>query len=309
CFLFILSLSSLTLASSPFVSSQTSDVKVLSHTYYLDNLGNIVVVGEVQNTGNSIYDNVTLTGTVTGSDGSQVSSGCYISATKLLPGQKSPFYMEFFPENTVGGSWLGVTVTDIQLSVYSAPTTTQHQYQDVVVVNNKPTLIDGVYWVNCTLQNNGTQTATKIMVFGTFYNSSGAVVAIGDIINSVASLSAGATAKVNVPAFDLNQTLMSDAQKISGYSLLVQVQAPLLTGAVPTINPSSTPIIGDNPPITSGGGDLTIIYVAIIIVVAVVLVAMVVLRYRKPKVEAVNQPAKTAKPRHATRRERKSTSQ
>ena len=310
CLLFVLVVSSLTFTLIPFASSQAADLKILSYSHYIDNLGNLVIVGEVQNTGNNIFGNVSIVGTVTTADGSQIDSGCLIPAKNLLPGQKSSFYMEFFSQSGTGSiSWYSTEIANIDLRIYSAPTTNQYQYQDVVVITHKPTLIDGVYWVNCTLQNNGTQTATKIMVYGTFYNSSGQVVATGDIVYPVASLAPGATIAVNVPAFDLNQTLLSSAQKISGYSLLVQVQSPLLSadnGNAPTINPSSTPFVGDNPTISSG--DSTMLYAAVIVIVAVVAVVclVLILRRRKPKIAVVeSKPAQPVKPRRTSRRERK----
>jgi len=38
---------------------------------------------------------------------------------------------------------------------------------------------EGEYWVSGSVQNTGTQTATKLRLIGTFYNASGTVVAAG----------------------------------------------------------------------------------------------------------------------------------
>ena len=311
CLLLLLAVSTLTLTMAPSVNGQTENIKILTYSHYIDNLGNIVVVGEVQNNGVNIIANVTLAGTISGSDGSKVSSGCLISAANLLPGQKSPFYMEFNYQTTTSGSWIGVDISDISLRVYQAPATSQYQYQDVVITNRQAAPKDGVYWVECTLKNNGTQTATNIMIYGTYFNSAGTVVATGDIIHPVASLAPQATTTVKVPAFDLNQSLVASDVKISTYSLLVQVQAPLLTGTAPVVNPSATPYAGSSPTASSGtptnGGDSTIIYAAVVAVVVVVavLAAVFLVKRRKPKETVEIKPAKPVKPQRTTRRNRK----
>jgi hypothetical protein len=63
----------------------------------------------------------------------------------------------------------------------------------------------GVFWVNGNIQNTGSQTASTITVFGTFYNSTGATVAVG-YGSTVASLSSSGSASFKLGAFDLNQT-------------------------------------------------------------------------------------------------------
>ncbi len=49
--------------------SQTQNIKIVSYTYYIDNLGYLDVVGEVQNVGSNTVTSVILTGTVYSSDG------------------------------------------------------------------------------------------------------------------------------------------------------------------------------------------------------------------------------------------------
>ena len=99
---------------------------------------------------------------------------------------------------------------------------------------------EGVYWVSGTIQNNGSQIAKNIRVIGTFYNASGSVVAVGytDLLTPV-SLAPSGVASFRVGAFDMNQTEAPSDFRISGYTLLVQVEAPFfqeLHQCLPTRN-------------------------------------------------------------------------
>ncbi|HEX7482881.1 MAG TPA: hypothetical protein VF350_05395, partial [Candidatus Bathyarchaeia archaeon] len=161
----------------------------------------------------------------------------------------------------------------------------------------------GVFWVNGNIQNTGSQTASNITVFGTFYNSTGATVAVG-YGNTIASLSPSGSASFKLGAFDLNQTGIPTSKKITDYSLLINVQAPILQGTAPVTIPTASPgpITNPSPTATStnssptatatqSGSDSTSsqttptwIYAAIVVVVIVVVIAaLLVLRKRKSK--------------------------
>jgi hypothetical protein len=283
CLVILFAISALTVTLASDVSAQTEDIKILSYSYYTDNLGNVVIVGEIQNNGINIIDNVTVTGIITTTDGLQASWGCIASAHNFLPGQKSSFYMEFNPQLIGEQSWFGIGISNVELSIYAAPPTDKYQYQDVIITSQTPEPKDGVYWVNLSLKNNGSQTANNIMVYGTFYNSSGSVVAVGDSMTPlISSLAPKATNTIRVPAFDLNQTLMPEGQKISSYRMLVQLQSPILTGNSPVINPSSTPIDGGNS-VTGGGEDSTLIYPVIVAAVAIIIVVSAILLIKRSK--------------------------
>ncbi len=306
CLVVLLAVSCLTLTLSGNVSGQTEDVKILSYSYYYDNLGNIVVVGEIQNNGANIIDNVTVVGSLTVTDGDQATSGCLASATNILPGQKSSFYMEFNPQSIGQSTWYGYQISNIELAIYDAPPTDKYQYQDVLITSQTPAPQDGVYWVNCVLKNTGSQTATNVMVFGTYYNSTGGVVATGDIVNPIASLAPQATTTVKVPAFDLNQTLVPDSEKISSFRMLVQVEAPLLTGAAPVINPSATPVNTTPNPTSTPTEDSTLMYAAVVVVALVAVAAAVFLvRRKKPKETDQAAPTEAAKPKSSRQRNKK----
>ena len=196
---------SLSLTMIPLAHSQTAptNVKIVSYSWYIDSLGLLVVVGEVQNVGSSTVSSVILTGTASSSDGGKVQSNTQVYVTDLIPNQKAPFYWEFYDQsNQNGGSWLHPDVSNIDISVYKADTTTDYLYPDVTVTSSQnsigtnrgtgptdQTADYGAYWVTGQIQNKGSQTATNVRLIGTFYNSSGAVVAVGGYINEVVSAS------------------------------------------------------------------------------------------------------------------------
>jgi hypothetical protein len=255
CFLVLLAVCSLSLTLVPGAFSQTENVKVLNYSYYIDSLGLLVVVGQVQNVGSNTVASVLLTGTVSSSDGSQVNSGTEVWVKNLTPQQKAPFYMEFYSRTSSDGSWTS-DVSKVAISVYQANATANYQYPDLKITSNQYSIgggsdDKGVFWVNGEIQNTGSQTAKNVRVIGTFYNASGAVVAVGGYINEVVttSLSASGTASFKFGAFDLNQTGIVSDKKITDYSLLIQVEAPILQGTAPAITPTPSPgpVIGATP--------------------------------------------------------------
>lgn len=208
CFLILLVISSLTLTLIPSVKSQTdAEVKILNYSCYVDSLGNLCVVGEVQNTGLNVIDNITIAGLATSQDGTQTEGGNSIWGNNLLPGQKAPFYLEFYSQST---SFYGIETSDITLKVYHAVATNQYLYQNMTITSQQGApKSNGEYWIHGELKNVGTQTATNVAVVGTFYNSEGIPIAVGYKNFNNTSIAAGASTTFDVPAFDLNQTIVS----------------------------------------------------------------------------------------------------
>lgn len=309
----ILIISSLALAYVPHASAATQDIKINNYTWYTDNLGYLVVIGEVQNTGTSVIKATTISGVVTESDGTVSESSCNVWGNYLLPGQKAPFYMEFMSQGQSSDPWTGVTASGITLAVKTAPDTkTDYQYQNIEVSNQRATPTGtGEYWVTADLRNNGTQTATDVVVVATFYNSEGKPVGAG-YINPV-DLSAGASKTIKVPAFDLNQTVVASDKIIKSWSLLIQVTSPLQTdGKYPTV--STSPVIddGSNNGGNNGGNtntnlgtDQNLIY-AVIGIVAVVVVIAAVIAVKKHKTGTSEaEPETQTKPTKSANRKRR----
>ncbi len=244
---------SLGLTLVPQVSSQPENIKVLSYGWYVDSIGYLDVVGEVQNVGPNTIDSVVLSGVIYTLDGEAVSYSypTTVYGQYLLPQQKAPFYMEFPPSVSVTGdlSWLSLGIDRVDFTVEAADPTSSYQYPDLPVTSSSGgTDAEGVYWVTGTVQNAGTQTATNIYVVGTFYNATGTTIAMGytDALTP-ASLSPSSTASFKVGAFDLNQSIVPSNLKIDHYSLLIQVEEPILTGTAPTL-PTPTPPSTTTPP-------------------------------------------------------------
>jgi len=316
-FIVILTICSLSLTLIPGALSQDQkgNVKILDYSYYTDSLGLIVVVGEVQNQGSNTVTSVIVTGSIVSRDGTEQSSSYTIigippaEVTYLNSQQKAPFYMDFYPpQNSPDGTWNSIDIASVNLQVAQANATANYQYSDLTITGKQSSIGSttddkGVFWVNGNIQNTGSQTASNITVFGTFYNSTGATVAVG-YGNTVASLSPSGSASFKLGAFDLNQTGIPASKKITDYSLLINVQAPILQGTAPVIVPTASPgpITNPSPTATSTNSSPTAtatqsgsvstgsqetptwIY-AVIIVIAIVAVAagLLVLSKRKSK--------------------------
>ncbi|HSV49151.1 MAG TPA: hypothetical protein VLH35_02460 [Candidatus Acidoferrales bacterium] len=299
--LIILTVSSITLTAIPQASSATTDIKILdNYICYTDTLGYLVVIGEVQNTGSSVIKNIAIGGSVTEADGTQGTSATYAWADYLLPGQKAPFYLEFTPQGSSSDPWDGVTASDVTLRVTTAPVATQYQYQGITITSQRDTpTASGEYWVTADLKNSGSVTATDVMVVATFYNSEGKPVAAGYM--EPVDISAGASKTVKVPAFDLNQSIVSSDKVIRSWSLLVQVASPMQTdGNYPTFSVSPT-TGGSNSGANNNGTstpaetDLTVIYAAAGIAAIAIVVAAVFMIKRRKTVAVKEKPAKPTK--------------
>jgi hypothetical protein len=309
--LILLAVCSLSLPLIPTAQSQAESIKVLNYTYYFDSLGLIVVVGEIQNQGPNNINGTVLTGTITGSDGGQVYSYRDVWGTYLTPQQKAPFYLEFQPQ-TQSGTYI-TEVTNIEIAVYQAHATAYYQYPDLKVASSqsyigtypgKPATANelsdgdlGVFWVSGTLENTGTQTATNVIVYGTFYNANGETVAVG-YSETNTTIAAGVVSNFKLGAFDLNQSVVPADKKISTYSLLIQTHGPFIEGnapvavATPTPPPmtSTTPAPGGETGVDSDGSIPTWVY-GVIVAVAVVAVAAALIFVRRRS----NKPRKGSK--------------
>lgn len=326
-FIVLLTVCSLTLTLVPMAHSQIepTNVKVVSYSWYIDSLGLLVVVGEVQNVGSGTVSSVILTGTASSSDGAQVTSNTQVYVTDLIPNQKAPFYWEFYDQSNQNSGWTHPDVTGVDIHILKADTTASYEYSDLKVTNDHysigtnrgstptdPSADYGVYWVTGQIQNTGSQTATNVRLIGTFYNSSGTVVAVGGYINEVVSafLAPSASSSFKFGAYDLNQTGIPSDKKITSYSLLVQVEGPILNGTAPTIAPTVAPTQGastapsdsNSPGATSTGSNPAgqslpnWIYGAVVVIaIAAVAAAILTLRNRsktKTETQSKTKPKK-----------------
>jgi hypothetical protein len=294
---------SLSLAWVRQVSSQPENIKILSYSWYVDSIGFFDVVGEIQNVGSSTIEAVVLGGIIYTTDGVEQgrSNPTLVYVNCLIPQQKASFFMEFNPQQTVTGdlSWLSIGVDRIDFTVLDANVTSNYRYPDVTIKSSSGAADEnGTYWVGGTVQNSGSQTATNIRVIGTFYNTSGTVVAVGYTkYLTPSSLSPSSTASFKVGAFDYDHTLVPPERKIASYSLLTQVEKPLLSGT-----PPSTPPTDATPPSSSSGtpssgttpsapiAPETQIIEVVVVVVLVVVGTILVLNKRKARAQEPKKP-------------------
>jgi hypothetical protein len=273
---------------APHVSAQTNDVKILSYTYYVDSLGILVVVGEIQNTGSNILSNIIITGTAFDPDGAALrDSYAPIYGNNILPQEKAPFLLQFAnPQNSIDGTWNFVSIGKIELAVGQASVTNVYQYPDLKIIELS-SYIDstssqrGAYWATGKVENIGSQNAQNIVVYGIFYNKDGDVIGVGytDTLTPY-TLSPGDTASFNVAPWDLNVSQASADKQVASYKMLVQVEGPTRDdGNVPTLTPgptpgnSPTPLSSQNSNDTSSGINEWLLYIAVIIIVVIAIVA------------------------------------
>ncbi len=305
-FFIALSLLSLGLTLIPNAFSQTQNIKIVNYSYYVDNMGILDVVGEIQNVGSNTVNPVYLTGSVYSSDGTdQSNSYCQVWVSYLAPQQKAPFYMEFQPSSSIG-IWQQQDISKITLTPFIANATSGYQYPDLKITSSSASIgstggYNGAYLVNGIIQNTGSQTATNITVVATFYNATGTVVAVGYTnYLTPATLSSSGTISFQVAALDLNQTVVSSGEKISSYSLLVQAQGPILQGTAPIVTPyqgsgSSSSSSSSPTDVNSNNASNPAVIYAIVIVVVLIAVAGTVLMLRKRKPQETVKPEKKSK--------------
>jgi hypothetical protein len=270
-------------------SSQSENLKVLNYSWYINSIGGFNVVGEVQNVGSNTLNPVVLYCTVYTPDGmAQLQSiPCVVYVNYMLPQQKAPFLMEFPLKDL---SWLSQGVDNVEFGVVQANATDKYQYPDLAITSSAgSTDAEGIYWVSGTVQNTGTKTATNVRVIATFYNASNVVVAAGytDPLTPIL-LNPSSSASFKVGGFDQNQTEATPDRRISGYTLMVQTQEPLLSGTPPpasSSNSSSTPPPSSTDSSSDGDSSNPLSpdapYIAIIAVVAIVIIAVLLIFNRR----------------------------
>lgn len=305
--LILLAACSLSATLVPGAHSQTENIKIVSQSFYIDSSGFLNVVGEVQNVGSNTVDMVYLTGVATSTGGTPQNSYTRVWVSDLVPQQKAPFDMVFYPLPNTNG-WYLSDVAGISLTVAVANATTNYQYSDLAITSSSGAVgssgdYSGAYVVNGVLKNTGSQAATNLTVVGTFFNSTGAVVAVGYTNYLTPTvLEPSATTSFQIAAFDINQTNAPASMKITKYTLLVQTEEPILQGTAPVATPysgsgsgsgnqnptpTSTSSTGSPSGATSPGQtsqsnptNYTLIYAAVA-VVAIVAVAAALLLLRK----------------------------
>jgi len=177
--------------SMPFVgfvpkARADEDVRILSHTIYQDygfppfstDKGDYQVAGEVQNAGTqALHFNVTAD--FYNSNNEIIGRGFLSDSAApsylhvLQPGKKSPFVI-FFSRFTEAGDFRLVDHYDLKLT-----TSTANLYQSgFEIVSQSSHEAGGSLFIEGEIRNIGTEYIDGLMVFATFYNATGEVVAV-----------------------------------------------------------------------------------------------------------------------------------
>jgi hypothetical protein len=215
-----------------FAKAVNTSVTVLSHSSYVSPTGHFVVLGEVQNTGSHALESVSLNVAVSASDGSTIATGTTDAFVhNFLPQQKAPFYIDF---GKIAFNELSKAST-FNISLYDAPPTNYNQYPDLSLNVDSNGIAEVAYVISGSITNTGNQTANDIVVYGTYYNSAGVVVAVG-LAELDTPLTPNSSANFSLTEMDAAASLTS---KISSYALLVQTSTQVFS--LPPVSPSDNP--------------------------------------------------------------------
>jgi hypothetical protein len=283
----------------PHVKADSSEAQILNYSWYVapatatlaQYIGDLIVVGEVQNVGTNTLTNVVIGAQAYNATGDLVGAAEFAAyATYLSPGQKAPFYLDFAPDpttdiTTFDQNWASY-VTNVTARVINVVDSSQTQYLGLTVPSGSVSVLNttGTYTLTGTVQNTGNQATGRVWVITTFYNTSGTVVSFNYTNYISQSLLPGNSAMFTATPVDNTAQLSSS---ITAYSFLVQADpAPSATPTpTPIIQPSNSPT-SSSPPTTSpslGASSSLITYAAIIaaVIVIIILVAFMLLRRRR----------------------------
>jgi len=291
-------------ASMGFVSQAKADdnVIILSHTIFQDygpppssvDKGDYQVAGEVQNVGTlSLHFNVTAefynsNNEIIGSGFLSDSHTSYLHV--LLPGKKSPFVIFFSRFNEEGDFR---PVDHYSLKITSSPANLYQSGFEILSQTSHETR--GTLLIEGEIKNIGTEYVDGFMVFATFYNETGEVVAVASEGGGYAGIKGfppNQTAYFSTKIEDFTQ-YGGRLQRIDRYELTAEgYDYSLWTVDGQLINPEIVYVLGtvpeqeeeesvkqpENSPLT--------LYAAIAIIVAVLLIATFLL-FRKRKIRNI----------------------
>ncbi len=282
------------LSSLPHANGQTTEVQVLSYSWYTAPvttataryIGDLIAVGEVQNIGSTTVGSVWVSGQAYNSTGSIVAySKAQVMTNNLASEQKAPFYMDFIPENSVtqDQSWVP-DVTNITISATTILESNATQYSGLTVSasSTEGADINGVYTISGLMQNTGSQNVQDAIIVATFYNSAGTVVALNatDLSSSIAP---GQPVPFTLSPTDNTPELSSS---IANYAIILQpiiltTQTTSSTTSptiMPTLSPTTSPTTSVQPTSTGAQTSLTTYIIIAAIVVAAILAGFMILK-------------------------------
>ena len=293
----ILVLTAFAALSAPHVKAQTLEAKIVSYRWYVSSTsditewaGDLVAIGEIQNTGTTTIGSAFIYGTAYNSSDLAVDSEeAQVLATNILPGQKAPFCIDFVPEDSPTGdqSWVP-SVTNVTVSMVTVLNSTETPYSGLTVPSSSISGSDigGLYTLTAAIENTGNQIVGPVWAITTFYNSAGKVLSLNvtnDLTNSLAprnSIEFTATPADNTAAI---------SSEITNYSVIVQYGSLSTASATPTpqgtvtSNPTSSPRASESTPTSNSKTSPLITYgiIAVVLVIVAAVVALMLLGNRR----------------------------
>ena len=278
--------------SVPIVRASASEAQVLTYSWYVapqksvlaQSPSDLVVVGEIQNVGTNIMQNVTLAGTAYNFAGQVLASAeGQALLYEIMPQQKAPFFIDFNSTTGINQSLNWVTqVANVTVSVLSVTDTTINPYSGLTI-SSSTHLFNGSNGLIIAgdVDNEGNKTAGAVWVVTTFYNTKGIVVAL----NYTRYLSYSLQPGKMVPFYASPSDAVALSSKITNYTFLID-SLPLTTSDYTTNSTSrSTSSPSGTPSTSAGQGQLSLTTilalgagVAIIVALAIVDLSLIARR-------------------------------
>lgn len=306
-------LSVFTALSASYVKAQdqTTGAKILSYSSYiapsnsvLASQGDLIVVGEVQNTGTAIDGIIYINAVAYNSTGAAIAQTetPVIGVPQLLPSQKAPFYVDFNPQTNLEYEQTGVydqswvsSITNITLQVPIVLNSTQTPYTDLQLSSLTGFDNSGAYTVSGSVLNNGTQTVGDVWVLTTYYNSTGTVIGMNCTNYLTDSFSPGQSVAFTAIPTD-NTAQLSNS--VTNFSVIVE-SSPLSSSTTPAPENSPTPTppsTTSSPKSTNSSSSLlansTLMYgiIAAVVIIVAVLAALLLFRNRRKSSSELDLP-------------------
>lgn len=162
-------------SSSNLIFSVKADaqVEILTHSSYIDSLGWLNIVGEVQNVGDQAVKYVKISATFYDSSNTVVETSFdYSDLDVILSNRKSPFIILLFDESQIS------KVDHYELSVSFSTAVSKQQSLRII---SHSSFIDTLGWLNIVgeVENSASGGATDVKVIATCYDESGTVINSG----------------------------------------------------------------------------------------------------------------------------------
>jgi hypothetical protein len=201
-----------------------------------------------------------------------------------MPGQKAPFYIDFFPTTIIVddlADW--ADVTNVKVTVGHLVNSDKSMYQGLTVPSEGG-YRSGVYTVVGKVENVGTETIGDVRVITTFYDASGKVVSLNYTEVFSDKIAPGTSKTFTATPID-----HYSGDNIANYDILVQSTIQQPDGTNPTNNPSNTkrPTNSATAPTASPKLSFeltrTTIIIIIVTILAIASIAIVLVTYKRRK--------------------------